>query len=123
MLQVFVYLAGAQLLASSPWRTAVTATCGLLVGAAYQYNFLGLKRLKVRKSADLMHAFCGRCPSANLHRYKTPNIKEISLPQAHCLWVLSIFIGSITEGEGVPCLGLHSVCHRYCSSHTSLTKA
>lgn len=44
---MFVYLAGAQLLLSASWRSALAGGCGLLVGAAYQYNFLGLKQLKV----------------------------------------------------------------------------
>jgi hypothetical protein len=46
-LQAFVYLAGIQLLASHSWRSALAGGCGLLAGLAYQYNFLGLKRLKV----------------------------------------------------------------------------
>ncbi|KAA6420151.1 MAG: hypothetical protein FRX49_09814 [Trebouxia sp. A1-2] len=45
----FVYLAGIQLLASHSWRSALAGGCGLLAGLAYQYNFLGLKRLKVPK--------------------------------------------------------------------------
>lgn len=47
--KAFVYLAGIQLLASHSWRSALAGGCGLLAGLAYQYNFLGLKRMKVPK--------------------------------------------------------------------------
>lgn len=53
VLQAFVYLAGLQLLASSSLRSALAGSCGLLAGLAYQYNFLGIKRLKVA-SAHLL---------------------------------------------------------------------
>ena len=42
-----MYLAGLQLLASSSLRSVLAGSCGLLAGMAYQYNFLGIKRLKV----------------------------------------------------------------------------
>lgn len=45
--KAFVYTAGLQLLLSSSWRSAAAGSCGLLVGLAYQYNFLGLKQLKI----------------------------------------------------------------------------
>ena len=50
MLQAFVYIAGAQLLLSASWRSAVAGGCGLLVRLAYQHNFLGLKQFKVTAS-------------------------------------------------------------------------
>ena len=67
-LQAFVYLAGIQLLASLSWRSTLAGGCGLLAGLAYQYNFLGLKRLKVHiccLSAGTTHPACPQfCPSA-----------------------------------------------------------
>ena len=47
VLQAFVYLAGLQLLATSSLQSVLAGGCGLLAGLAYQYNFMGIKRLKV----------------------------------------------------------------------------
>lgn len=82
VLQAFVYLAGLQLLASSSLRSALAGSCGLIAGLAYQYNFFGIKRLKVasahlhispqlvvlhisilRPSSDLAHDQYGYCPN------------------------------------------------------------
>ena len=49
--QVFMYVAGAQLLFSSPRSSIPAGLCGVLAGVAYHSNFLGLKRLKVGLSA------------------------------------------------------------------------
>ena len=43
-----MYVAGAQLLFSSPRSSIPASLCGALAGVAYHSNFLGLKRLQVR---------------------------------------------------------------------------
>ena len=45
--QVFMYVAGAQLLFSSPRSSIPASLCGALAGVAYHSNFLSLKRLQV----------------------------------------------------------------------------
>ncbi len=46
--QVFVYMAGLQLLLSAPRQVLLGAAVGALVGAAQRCNLLGLRDLRVR---------------------------------------------------------------------------
>ena len=46
--QAFVYLAGLQLLLTSGRRSLLLGGCAALAGLAYQANFLGIKRVRVR---------------------------------------------------------------------------
>jgi hypothetical protein len=45
--QVFMYVAGAQLLFSAPRSSIPAGLCGVLAGVAYHSNVLGMKRLQV----------------------------------------------------------------------------
>ena len=53
--QVFMYVAGAQLLFSAPRSSIPAGLCGILAGIAYHSNVLGMKRLQVGSAMPACH--------------------------------------------------------------------
>lgn len=80
--KAFVYLAGAQLLLSHGWRSALPGLCGLLVSAAYHGGVLGLNRLTppgmVRR---LLRSTVGRALGV-AHGGATPTVRMRPSPNA-----------------------------------------
>ena len=79
-LQAFIYLAAIQLLLSSPPYSLVAGGCGLLAGALYRLNFLGLQRLRLPAAlVELFGSTLGRAlgaPAQEQQVFVTPTLAQ-----------------------------------------------